>query len=137
PLGVLQSTKLVVDSARLVTIDHDRVVATARELAGLDVAAPDWPDLHPVGRDDAETANLVLVLDALNFCFWQLPNPERQRWSVTWQGTTYNGYWALAAALKRSVEAGIPLADAEFLAVLTEDEMAEILAGDEGSDPIL
>ena len=137
PLGVLQSTKLVVDTARLVSIDQEQLVATARELATLDVSAPDWSELHPVGRDDAETANLVLVLDALNFCFWQLPNPERRRWSVTWQGTTYNGYWALAAALKRSVEAGIPLADAEFLAVLTEDEMAEILAGDEGSDPIL
>jgi hypothetical protein len=137
PLGVLLSTGMVVDTARLVTIDHEQVAATAEQLAGFDAPPASWADLHPVGRNDAETANLVLVLDALNFCFWQIPNPEHRRWSVTWQGTTYNGYWALAAALKRSVENGIPLADANFLAALTETEMAEILAGDEGCDPIL
>jgi hypothetical protein len=137
PLGVLLSTGMVVDTASLVTIDHDRVAATADQLAGSEAPAPNWADLHPVGSTDAETANLVLVLDALNFCFWQIPNSERRRWSVTYQGETYNGYWALAAALKRSVEAGIPLADANFLAALTEDEMAEILASDEGCDPIL
>lgn len=137
PLGVLQSTKFVLDRAELVHIDHDRVAATAGHIAGLNLPAPDWPALHPVGRNDDETANLVLVLDALNFCFWQIPNPQRKRWSVTWQGTTYDGYWALAAALRRAVENGVPLANAEFLAALTEAEMSEILAGDEGCDPIL
>lgn len=137
PLTVLQSTLPVVERARLVTIDHDKVAEAAEKLAALETEVPGWSDLHPVGRDDAETANLVLVLDALNFCFWQIPNSDRPRWSVTYQDTTYNGYWALAAALRNAVERGIPLADAEFLAALTEPEMEEILAGDEGCDPIL
>jgi len=137
PLGVLLSTGMVVDTARLVTIDDDRVAEVADQLATTETPASSWADRHPVGRDDAETANLVLVLDALNFCFWQIPNSGRRRWSVTYQGTTYNGYWALAAALRRSLENGIPLADANFLAALTEPEMAEILASDEGCDPIL
>lgn len=137
PLGVLQSTLPIVESARLVTIDHARVAETADALAGLEQPAPDWTaNLHPVGRDAAETANLVLVLDALNFCFWTIPDPERRRWSVTYDGTTYDGYWALAVALRRAVERGVPLADAEFLAGLTEDEMLDILAGDPGTDPI-
>lgn len=137
PLGILQSTRAVVDRASMVEIDHDRLAETARQIADMDVPVTDWSELHPVGRDESETANLVLVLDALNFCFWQLPDPQRKRWSVTWNGTTYDGYQALAAALRRSVENGIPLADAEFLAALTEEEVAEILAGDEGSDTIL
>lgn len=137
PLGVLQSTLPVVERARLVTIDHEKVAETAKTLAGTEVDAPEWTDLHPVGRDDSETANLVLVLDALNFCFWQIPNAGRPRWSVTYNDTTYNGYWALAVALRRALEQGVPLADPEFLAVLTEDEMGEILAADEGCDPIL
>lgn len=137
PLGVLQSTQRVVERARLVTIDHEKIAETAGMLAETSVDAPEWSDLHPVGRDDAENANLVLVLDALNFCFWQIPNAERPRWSVTYDGTTYDGYWALAVALKRALERGVPLSDAGFLAAITEEETAEILAGDPGTDQIL
>jgi hypothetical protein len=137
PLGVLQSTLPVVERARLVTINHDNVAQTAEKLLSLEAGALEWSELHPVGRDDAETANLILVLDAINFCFWQIPNTESPRWSVTYQGKTYDGYWALAAALRRAVERGIPLADAEFLAALTEDEMLDILAGDPSCDPLL
>lgn len=137
PLGVLESTAIVMASARLVSIDADKVAETAAQLAGLDAPAPEWSELHPVGKDDDETANLVLVLDALNFCFWQMPSAERRRWSVTWNGTTYDGYWALAVALRKAMEQGIPLADAEFLAAITEDELADILRPDDGCDPIL
>lgn len=137
PLGVLESTARVMESSQLVTIDMDRIAETAAELANLDVPAPEWSELHPVGKNDDETANLVLVLDALNFCFWQMPSTDRRRWSVTWNDTTWDGYWALAAALRRAVEQGIPLADAGYLATLTEGDMADILKPDDGCDPIL
>ena len=81
PLGVLESTAIVMASARLVSIDADKVAETAAQLAGLDAPAPEWSELHPVGKDDDETANLVLVLDALNFCFWQMPSTHRKRWT--------------------------------------------------------
>jgi hypothetical protein len=137
PLRVLETTRLVVEASRLVTIDRDKV----EEVAGLLATAPepeaDWShELHPPARDDAELANLVLVLDALNFCFWNIPSTGRPRWRVTYAGQTHDGYWALAVALRRAVEAGIPLADAEYLATLTEDDIATILAGDPGGDDI-
>lgn len=137
PLRVLETTRLVVEAGRLVTIDRERVEAVAETLAGAPEPSADWSSgLHPLARDDAELANLVLVLDALNFCFWTIPGRERPRWRVTYAGQEHDGYWALAAALRRAVERGIPLADAEFLATLTEDDVAEILAGDPGSDGI-
>lgn len=137
PLGVLESTARVMASARMVEIDHDRIAETASQLVDLEVPAPEWSELHPVGKNDDETANLVLVLDALNFCFWQMPATGRKRWSVTWNGTTRDGYWALAVALRRAVERGVPLADAAFLAALSEEEMADILRPDDDADPIL
>ncbi|MGH6912311.1 MAG: queuosine salvage family protein, partial [Geminicoccales bacterium] len=60
----------------------------------------------------------MLVLDALNFCFWPLPGSAGPRWSVTYRGVTHNGYLALAAALRRAVERGVPLADQEYLSSL-------------------
>ena len=86
PLGVLESTARVMASAQMVEIDSGRIAEIAGQLAGLDVPAPEWSELHPVGKNDDETANLVLVLDALNFCFWQMPSTDRKRWTVTWQG---------------------------------------------------
>ncbi|MDQ3549879.1 MAG: queuosine salvage family protein [Chloroflexota bacterium] len=137
PLRVLETTRLVVEAARSVTIDRDKVEEVAGRLAGAPDPVADWNhDLHPPARDAAELANLVLVLDALNFCFWNIPGTGRERWRVTYAGQEYDGYWALAAALRRAVEAGMPLADAEYLVALSEDDMATILAGDPGCDDI-
>lgn len=137
PLRVLESTRLVLHAARSVSIDADAVEQTAERLAVGGAPPADWsPSLHPAGRTSEELANLVLVVDALNFCFWNIPGSARPRWCVTWDGVTHDGYFALALALRRAVEQGKPLYDAEFLAELTEDEVADILAGDPGSDPI-
>ncbi|MGH9173883.1 MAG: queuosine 5'-phosphate N-glycosylase/hydrolase [Vicinamibacterales bacterium] len=137
PLRVLETTRLVVEEARLVSIDRERIEETAERLAGEPTPAADWShELHPAAVSEAELANLVLVVDALNFCFWNVPTSDKPRWQVTYRGTTHDGYWALAAALRRAVGAGIPLADAEYLAALSEEDTARILAGDPGCDDI-
>src|SRR5262249_19247166 len=48
------------------------------------------------------TAGWVLALDALNFCFWSEDADPRQRWRVEYRGKLHDGYWALAAALRRA-----------------------------------
>jgi hypothetical protein len=137
PLRVLESTRLVLKQARFVIIDHDKVAETAALLAGIPEPPPDWSAaLHPPARDESDLANLVLVVDALNFCFWNVPTVGRPRWQVTYAGQTWDGYWALAAALRRAVEAGRPLGDAEYLTTLTEADVADIFAGDPGCEPI-
>jgi hypothetical protein len=137
PLRVLASTRPIAQEARSVRIVPEQLDATAELLAGQPTTPADWnAGPHPCGRDDAERANLVLALDALNFCFWSLPNAPLPRWQVTYAGQTHNGYWALAAALRRATEQGRPLGDAEYLATLTEPEVAELLAGDPGTQEI-
>lgn len=137
PLRVLESTRLVLADARQVEIDADAVERAAERIADAPAPAADWSaELHPAGRTPEEQANLVLVVDALNFCFWTVPAEGRRRWQVTWNGVTHDGYFALALALRRTVERGLPLWDAEYLAELTEDDVAGILAGDDGCDPI-
>jgi hypothetical protein len=67
----------------------------------------------------------VLVLDALNFSFWGEP-----RWRVAYQGHVLNGYWALAASLRRAIERGMPLLDAGFLATIDAAAVRELFAGE-------
>jgi hypothetical protein len=80
------------------------------------------------------TANYILLLDALNFCFW--PDPGQPRWTIDYQGRTLGGYLALAASLKRGIEEGLPLLDADWLAQVTPEHLLHVFRG-EGRIPML
>jgi hypothetical protein len=151
-LGVLTSTLPVVLAAPQVILDGARVAMVA------DVwAAEAWPrdgwDMRIHFFDGTErTLNWMALLDALNFCFWgdapkpraiergtvaPLPDPDRiPRWRVQWRNTWYNGYNALAVALRRAVEAGQPLWDAGYLARLDADTLDAILRPDVDADGV-
>lgn len=125
PLGVLTTTRPVVEAARHVRIDHERIEAVADAVCDLSEPSGGWEDdLH--FRDGTwHTAGWVLVLDALNFCFWS-EDPE-SRWRVEYHGEVFDGYWALVAALRRAVDEGRPLWEPAYLASLTPRDVAHIL----------
>ena len=125
PLAILTSTLFVVERARSVRIDLDAVERLAGSIARQEFTPPEWDShLHWSGGPEA-TATYILVLDALNFCFWGEP-----RWVVSYGGTRYNGYLALAAALTRALSEGVPLTDSGYLATIDEKAVAAILAGE-------
>ena len=133
-LGVLESTRRVIDRAQSVTIDQDAVNALAARLAGQGVEAPEWR-VWPHWWDDSDrAADYVLVLDALNFCFWATPG--QPRWRVQFEGQTLDGYWALAACLRRALDAGTPLLDPGYLADIDEFAVRTLFAG-EAEIPLL
>jgi hypothetical protein len=133
-LGVLSATARVVQEAGLVRLD----------LAAIELMAARWA-AHPWPRDTTfanlhffdgteRTVNWILLLDALNFCFWSLPG--QPRWQVEWQGRTLDGYNALAASLRHAMEEGRPLADAAYLAALEAADLEAILRPASGAAPI-
>ncbi len=130
-LGVLTSTRRVVDRARLVAIDGEAVERVAEALAAAAAPPVAWDLEHHFVDGTARTAQYVLVLDALNFSFWGQP-----RWQVEHRGEWVNGYWALALSLKRAVEAGVPILDARYLAEISSGDLGGILDG-RGVVPLL
>ncbi len=125
PLGVLSSTLPVINQARSVSIDFQAVELLAQRISRNHFTPVGWDyQLHWSGDAD-ETANFIFILDALNFCFWGEP-----RWIVSHEGQRYNGYWALAAALTRAMQQGVPLIEADFLASIDEPTLGNILAGE-------
>ena len=113
------------------------VEATADRLANAELAPPEWETgLH--FRDDTwRTAAWVLVLDALNFCFWSWAGDLEGRWTVDYNGTRHDGYWALVAALRRALDRGQPLWDAEYLLAASDAELIAIFDPSEpGGVPI-
>ena len=127
-LGVLTGTVVVVREGTLVTLDSEAIRRLAERWAGqpwpvADVAS-DFAAMH-FNDGSPRTANWMLLVDALNFCFWG--EPREQRWSVEWRGQLWDGYYALAAALTRAMDEGVPLADAVYLAEMTADQLASAL----------
>ncbi|GBD16746.1 hypothetical protein HRbin26_01649 [bacterium HR26] len=131
PLGVLESTRFVLQQAQFVHLSPEGLDRVAQALLARPAGSPSWDHpLHWRGERE-QTANYVLVLDTLNFSFW--PEP---RWRVDYRGQAYDGYWALAAALRRALEQGEPLWDAAYLASITADRLTRLLAG-EGTVPLI
>jgi hypothetical protein len=132
--AVLASTRRVVDLARSVRIDLDRVEVVADELVSRPTSPVEYDCQRHLCGADPRVANFVLVQDTLNFSFW--PEPGEPRWKISDRGQSVDGYWALIAALRRAVDAGVPLLEADYLAQITEAQLAEVLRG-EGEIPLL
>ena len=103
----------------------------APRLAGQGAQAPEWRVWPHWWDDSPRAADYVLVLDALNFCFWGEP-----RWRVHFEGKLLNGYWALAACLRRALDAGTPILDPAYLAAFDEAAARDLFAG-EAEIPLL
>ncbi|HVB62474.1 MAG TPA: queuosine salvage family protein [Ktedonobacteraceae bacterium] len=136
PLGVLSSANSVITQGELVWINSQRVVEVARRWSQERTThapdAPAWPAAYERYHffDGTErSANWILALDAMNFCFWA--EQDQPRWRITYKGETLNGYLAEAAALTRAIEDGLPLWDAAFLAQLSSETLASIFRGEQ------
>ncbi|MDQ3043703.1 MAG: queuosine salvage family protein [Chloroflexota bacterium] len=130
PLGVLASTAAVVRRSRHVRIDIGQLAVVAAKMARETVSPPGWDATLHFRDGTWRTAGWVLVLDALNFCFWNpgsAGSDPSDRWRVEYDGVAYNGYAALAAALSRAVAEGRPLWDAAYLAGLDAAALRDIL----------
>lgn len=124
PLGVLRSTLPVVQKARQVHLNLARVEALAARWAEAGWHTPAWDAALHFNDGTERTLNWMLLVDALNFCFWGEAN--QPRWAVEYRGQTYNGYMAEAASLMRALDEGYPLWDAGYLAELSEADLRHI-----------
>jgi hypothetical protein len=128
-IGVLETTAPVVAAARSVRIVPGAIARAADALQarskGGSLPVPPWDKHYHWYDDSGRAVNVVLLLDALNFCFWA--DPGQPRWTLTYEEEDLDGYWALAAALKRAIEVdGCPLWDADFLQQIGDDDVESI-----------
>lgn len=138
-LGILSSTRAVVEDGELVWMNPDQIERLGfawahQESAGANLYGPVWYDQYHFQDGSERTVNWLLLLDALNFCFWA--EKDQPRWQIEYRGETLNGYWAEAASLTRAVEEGMPLWDASYLRTISREDMAHIFRGIPSSPPI-
>lgn len=133
-LGILPACEFVVDNARHVRLNLPVLDSLTQKWVDQPFEVPGWDEpIHWRGTPE-QTLHYVLLLDALNFCFWV--DPGQIRWEVEYQGQAFNGYKALSVALRRALEEGEELTSAHRLATLTQEQLAHILRG-RGQIPML
>ena len=133
-LGVLTSTALVVHKSPWVRLDPGAVTRFARAHRETPPPQHEEEALHCTFLEPQRFLNYLVALEALNFCFWD----SEPRWRVRHEGRVYDGYWALAAALRRAIrEDGLELWDAGFLAGLDMPQVSRLLRGEGRPIPLL
>lgn len=123
---MLSSTRWVVEHASNVWINTDRVESACAALLAryTPTTEPVWYERFHFHDGTERTVNWLLLLDALNFCFWA--EKGQSRWRIDYHGEILDGYWAEAASLTRAVEEGIALWDAEYLSTMSREDLAHI-----------
>ena len=124
---VLKTAKYVAAKSQAVALDNETLIRFCGKLFQQGMKVPPWDNRYHFCGSKEETVAYLLVLDSLNFCFW--PPLGMLRWEINDALGKLSGYYALAAALKRAVESGIPITEAEYLAELSLDQLGQILGG--------
>jgi len=122
--------KTACDVSRLsghVQIRQDAVRDFSKKLHESCIEVPPWNRTYHFYDSEQKTVLYLLVLDALNFCFW--PAEEGNRWEIIWGSKRLSGYFALAASLSQAMKSGIPLEQAGYLEGLSLERFREILGG--------
>ncbi len=126
-LHVLPSVERVLARSSLVFPHPERVAPAVAQWGDRIARAPSWE--HPCHYYDGteETVRWIFTLDVLNHCFW--PDPGEPVWTVSHAGTSYSGYWGLAASLKRALGSGVPVTDPLYLSRISEEDLERIFSG--------
>jgi hypothetical protein len=127
-LPVLSSCGRVVESSRFVRVNRHDVCLFLQENPRLKIPPiPIGPASYHFFDGTGITAQWIFVLDILNHCFW--PDEGCPRWEIEYGEETLSGYWALAESLRRAMEEGIPIHQAQTLANLDRAVLAHVLRG--------
>ncbi len=121
---VLDSTRLVVEQAAHVSIDDEAIARWAREVSPADLR-PQGHDLfaHLAGSE-AQLANIVLLIDALNFCFWS-SDPIQ----IEWRGKTYERFNAFFVSVILAARHEPGWYDPRFWLEAPADEIRSVFGG--------
>jgi hypothetical protein len=118
-------------SAASVSIDQQAVHRWAKAQSAAAFTAPLPPDELQFNGSREDSANLILLLDCLNFCFW-----SDQPWSVDFRGRTWTRTCAMYASVLRAVEKDAGWLQPERWASADLDDVARLFRGS-GQIPML
>lgn len=156
---VRTTTLRVVENAKEIKINREKIKELAREWSVKKIIIPSWPkEMHLETRDEKMMLDYLVVLDTLNFCFWPpfakatagkppfaasfaqgFGRPkkalggriQKEKWNIKYNGQKYSGYFALSLVLKKFFERNPERLNWNFFSHISFPEFLKILEGGE------
>lgn len=137
--GVVASAEFISSHAKDVFVSAEGCSRAAesvyKAMQELQYSTETWAShpLHPNDKTES-TVDWIFTVDLLNFSFWSdyddsdTGRPSSQRYTVEYKEQLYTGYWSLAAAINKALDAGIPITSPVYWASddFTEDVLKTV-----------
>jgi Queuosine salvage protein len=124
---VLDTIAPVVEAARDVSLDRDRLAEHAGWMAYEELPAPAFLLPFPLELDRDGVVDFVLTATSINFAFTDFET--RTRWEVEHDGRVLADADGLHFCLQRALAEDVPVLDAGWLAEVTEEELRGVFRG--------
>ncbi len=124
---VLDTVLPVVEAARDVSLDHDRLAEHARWMAYEELPPPAFLLPFPLELERDGVLDFVLTATSINFAFTDLDT--RTRWEITHDGRTLADADGMHFCLQRALADEVPVLDGAWLTEVTEETLREIFRG--------
>jgi hypothetical protein len=124
---VLDSVVPVIDSARDVSLDLDRLAEHAGWIAYEELPAPAFILPFPLELEREEIVDFILTATSINFAFTDFET--RQRWEVEHDGRAFADADGLHLCLQRALREGVPVLDGAWLRQVSADDLRSVLRG--------
>lgn len=135
PFNILKTAETVIGRAKSVTIDHTKINKISQLVDDKFIKGFDENEygLGLTGNYENDI-QLLLVEDAVNFCFWAEKNKDK--WKVEWpKGNIVSGGWCgLIASFERALAEKVPILDPSFLSTLSLKKVKEIFRSASASE---
>ena len=124
PMIVLDSTRHVIENARQVRLNDDAIARWADQVTSDDLRPSEHALLAQLPGSQAQLANLVLLIDALNFCFWS-DDPIQ----FDWRGKIYRRFEAMMVSILLAARYEPRWFDPHFWLEVPRVEIDDVLRG--------
>lgn len=126
---VLETTKKIIENPKYVKIDYDKINELSEEISKEKLEIPSWRAPVFLEENNKDTIQSFFLGNSINFAFSDLDSPEHTKYETIYNGKSWRGSFGMWACLKRSLEEGIPILDAEYLQNVPEKDMEHIFRG--------
>ncbi len=124
---VLNSLEPVLNNAKLVHINKEKLIDVANWMAYEEFPKPDGSMLFDFGNDPDVLMDFTMVVNTMNFAFTDFTTGVK--FETDYQGKRWCDSEAMLACMHRAINSGIPLFSGEYLANLTKEQFNTIFAG--------
>jgi len=124
---VLKSLEPVLNNAKLVHINKEKLIDVANWMAYEEFPKPDGSMLFDFGNDPDVLMDFTMVVNTMNFAFTDFTTGVK--FETDYQGKRWCDSEAMLACMHRAINSSIPLFSGEYLANLTKEQFNTIFAG--------